>query len=373
MTDYTRIINDIFPLHDDESGKLEDSDVSVNLILNVATRQITPGNNFSTLIGTTDDINTNIITFSLTNIETADNHNLLKCDNKILKWQNQASKDIGTSNLSTKEVDGETYLQWLVPVEVLAMAGSIKISLCFYDIHENSVVYRWNSLPYTGLTVAQGMDEISTELVPLDEIITLDMRTRKIAVPSALNREVGKQGETVLTTLRFRCDRYYQEQDFATAEVRIYWKYQNSTTINLATITNPDNSLRIIGEKLIEFDWHIPQNIKNQAGSFEFSVCLILSESPARIWYSDTCSGFYVGETLIDEAMVPPVDSGDAELYIVNGDILDQTLTNILENDNAVAPTEAMTVSDAIAYSITRFMEADVTIDGGNADDYIEE
>jgi hypothetical protein len=199
--------------------------------LDVATRQIRPGADFSTLIGTTDDINTNIITFSIENIEKADKHDLFQCDNIIVKWQNQKSFDKGATPLSRKEVGDTTYLQWLVPVEVFSAAAAVKISLCFYDIDNGSVVYRWNSLPYTGLTVGQGMDEINTELVPLDEIITLDMRTRKIIVPSALNREVGKQGEKLPTTLRFRCDRYYQGYDFSAAGVNIFWKHSGTVEI----------------------------------------------------------------------------------------------------------------------------------------------
>ena len=176
MTDYTRIIEDISSAH--ANAELYDN-VAANLVLDVTTRQIRPGVNFSTLIGTTDDINTNIITFSLENIEAADNHDLLKCKNIIVKWQNQKTSDTGTTSLERTDKDGTTYLQWLVPVDVFSGAGTVKISLCFYDPLDNgTVVYRWNSLPYSGLTVGQGMDEISTETISLDEIITLDMRTR---------------------------------------------------------------------------------------------------------------------------------------------------------------------------------------------------
>ena len=375
MTDYTRIIENIIPPdHNGNAGLGLADDVTANLILDVATRQIKPGENFSTLIGTTDDINTNIVTFCLENIEKADNHALLECNNIIVKWQHQKSLDKGTSPLTPKEEEGITYLQWLVPVEVLAAAGTVKISLCFYDTDNNGhVIYRWNSLPYSNLTIEQGMDEINTELVPLDEIITLDMRTRQVSVPSSLNREVGKHGETSLTTLRFRCDRYYQGYDFSDAAVQFYWRHQGEEVINASNMNNPDNGIRKIGDRLIEFDWSIPQAVLNKIGTFEFSVCLLLENGTVTIWYSNTCSDFRVGETMIGDVWTPGESEGDAELYIVNGEVLAQTIDNMLSSDEELAATGSMTVSDAIAYSIAKFMESGTTINSGDAQEYIEE
>ena len=150
-----------------------------------------------------------------------------------------------------------------MPAESLTAAGTVKISLCFYDIDDSqNIVYRWNSLPYNDLTVGQGMDEIGTDIVSLDEIIMLDLRTRKVSVPAALNREVGKEGESALTTLRFRCDRYYQNIDFGTdTGVTIFW--QNSNKEGTFYTDANDISVRLISTysgagELIEFDWYVP-------------------------------------------------------------------------------------------------------------------
>jgi hypothetical protein len=53
---------------------------------------------------------------------------------------------------------------------------------------------------------------------------------------------------------------------------------------------------------MIEFDWSIPLGVLDQAGQFEFSICLFLDQKDAgaRIWYSDTCAEFEVGTTLIN-------------------------------------------------------------------------
>ena len=45
----------------------------------------------------------------------------------------------------------------------------------------------------------------------------------------------------------------------------------------------------------------------------------------------------------------------------------------MLSSDEELAATGSMTVSDAIAYSIAKFMESGTTINSGDAQEYIEE
>jgi hypothetical protein len=72
---------------------------------------------------------------------------LRECDHKIVKWHNLASGDKGTAELAQTEPGGLLF-QWIVPIEALAKAGSVKISLSFYDETEEQITFRWNSLPY---------------------------------------------------------------------------------------------------------------------------------------------------------------------------------------------------------------------------------
>lgn len=373
MTDYTRIIEDIIPKH---NTKVSLEDTEGHLVLDGITRIITPAEGFSTLIGTTDDVNTNIVTFDIP--ETIEGHKIVECGRHIVKWHNIASGDKGTSDLIRLDAETPTMWQWIVPAEALTAAGAVKISLCFYDTDgSQNIVYRWNSLPYNGLTVGQGMDEIGTDIVPLDEIIMLDLRTRKISVPDALNKELGKEGESALTTLRFRCDRYYQDIDFGdNARVTIFWR--NSNKEGTFCTDTEDISIRLIqtysgtGE-LIEFDWSVSQALVNAgAGDISFSVSLIKATGDDKfiVWYSDTCEEFYIGST-ITSGDLPEADEG-AELYIVDGQKLDTELSNIL-GDDGQSQTGPMSVSEAIAYSLNRFMDAGVTIDSGDASQYIEE
>lgn len=369
MIDYTRTIEDILPAN--HSGL---SDTEGYLVLDGITRIITPAEGFSTLIGTTDDVNTNIVTFDIPEI--IEGHKIVECGKQIVKWHNIASGDKGTSDLIPLETETSTVWQWIVPAESLTAAGTVKISLCFYDMdNSQNIVYRWNSLPYNGLTVGQGMDEIGTDIVSLDEIIMLDLRTRKISVPTALNKELGKEGESALTTLRFRCDRYYQNIDFGTdTGVTIFWRNSNKEG-TFYTDAN-DVSIRLISTysgtgELIEFDWSIPQALVSAgAGDISFSVSLTKNVGNDKfiVWYSDTCEGFYIGST-ITSGDLPEADEG-AELYIVDGQKLDTELSNIL-GDGGQSQTGPMSVSEAIAYSLNRFMDAGVTIEGGNASDYI--
>ena len=105
MIDYTRIIEDIVPKHGTNIG-LEDAEG--HLVLDGITRIITPAEGFSTLIGTTDDVNTNIVTFDIP--ETIEGHKIVECGRKIVKWHNIASGDKGTSDLIP--LNTETRTAW---------------------------------------------------------------------------------------------------------------------------------------------------------------------------------------------------------------------------------------------------------------------
>lgn len=368
MTDYTRIIEDVTIGNHVIPGLIDDD---THLILDVKTRQLTLGPEFNSLIGTTDDLNTNIITFKVPNI--TEGHDLTQCQHKVIKWHNLASSDKSTSELLSdagENPDNEyQYLQWVVPAAALTTAGTIKISLCFYDEDENgNTIYRWNSLPFSGLRVEQGMDEIGTETVSVDEIIMVDLRSRQIRVPSALNREVGKVGETSLTTLRFRCDRYYQKTDFNGANILVCYRTKNATSIATSMLDSrvlPSNH----GEAdLIEFDWKIPQFILQEEGNFEFSICLLKIYEDGKtysIWYSNPCTEFSIGTTLTMEGEITDPDDTNNELHIVSGEALDKQLTELL-GDSEISASGSMTVSEAIAYSIDRFMNAEIAIDSND-------
>lgn len=193
------------------------------------------------------------------------------------------------------------------------------------------------------------MDEIGTAATALDEIITVDLRTRKISVPASLNREVGKKGESSLTVLHFRYDRYYQAIDFGAddVQIQIYWKDPTNTTKYRSIVARePVNTkARSITDdagtsELVEFEWEIPQAIINRGSSFEFAVCLTKG---TLIWYSDTCSEFRVGTSLNSEG-VPPVDEEEPSLRVVDSDELNEALTGILGTGTA-PDTESLTIA----------------------------
>lgn len=62
------------------------------------------------------------------------------------------------------------------------------------------------------------MDEISLNPIPADNVITIDLETKKVIIPTGLNSELGKAGEIGLAKLRFRCDRFYRDIDFSNGQ-----------------------------------------------------------------------------------------------------------------------------------------------------------
>jgi hypothetical protein len=147
MVDYTRAIDILANNH---SQLADSTDATSHLILDGNTRQITAGSTFHSLIGTTDDINTNIITFRVP--AQIEGHRVLDCQHKVVKWHNLISGEKGISGLyseagedSSTTLDPNTgeeiitksevlLLEWAVPNEALTTAGTVKISLCFISI-----------------------------------------------------------------------------------------------------------------------------------------------------------------------------------------------------------------------------------------------
>lgn len=381
-TDYTRIIQEIIPSgHPD--GTLQDgSKVTSRLSINEITRQITPGSDFNNLIGTTDDVNTNIITLEAP--QKIEEHLIEACDHRVIKWHNLTSGERGANELkTTAEAEAEkVVMEWVVPPEAYTAAGTIKISFLFYDEDsEGKVTYRWSSLPYSGLNVGQGMDEVFVTGIPLAEIITVDLATRKITIPAGLNKEIGKIGEQNLNTLKFRCDRYFQGIDFWGAGITIL--HQIGDKVNPCSVstkrlipgtpTGEHNELESRSD-LIEFELETSQILANmnKTGAVEISVYIMLEGDKLVIWKSDINSELRVGESMAFSLTEDEIQPGTGEIVLVNSENLDTKLDELLGSDGT-EKSGAISTTDAIVYAIQRLMNTEFVFNAGDASEFITE
>lgn len=305
MIDYTRLINTLSSGH--EGTEHGGTNTSYQLSINATTKTITPTTSFNPLIGLTNEINSSVLSFKF---ETGDaGVSLENCEHKQIKWANQAS---GEKGLDTLVKNGDVYT-WAIPAEALTKAGSLKVSITVYDTDDKgNTTFRWNSLPFTNLTVGQGMDEISTNYISDDSIIYVDLYTRKINIPSGLNTQIGMVGEQLINMLKFRCDRYFLDLDFANEDYKFYLIYQTpGETSKKKEIMDKRIITDFMSEEgtntrgdLLEFNFSIPSSWTEAAGNISFAL-QIVNLDEFQSWKSETNTSLRVGSSLTDAPLAP--------------------------------------------------------------------
>lgn len=367
MTDYTRMIEELSAEGAHSDGVLQDTDVK--LLLDTQTRIITPEKGFITTIGTTNEVNANVITIKCSRF--ADGHDLFNCKNKILKWS-VAGGEKGTNVLEANETDEATSfeLKWLIPPEAYVAAGIVKISISFYDTNDNGeVTYRWNSIPYNGLNVAKGMDEVSLTDFTADEIVYIDLATRKVNVPAGMNTQLGFNGEVGFSKIKFRCDRFYRGYDFKDALIQVCYVTATGTQtllIGEGTLIPGTQDMDAPENKsdLIEFYWDAyPALSSIGTGTLQFSI-LMQFVNPVGLWKSEVCSAFTVGMS-IGAAPINP-EPGNNEIYIADPQQLNSELNEFLDVENTTE-AESFTTTEAIMYTLDSLFNAEVVFHSDTA------
>jgi hypothetical protein len=169
------------------TGKLEDEGLLVDpkgVITINDKRQFIPSANFNPIIGYEGDVNSQIITFDLP--ATIEGHDLTQCDNKIIKWSNLQNGLEGRSKL--EPVDGTTedrqYLQWRVEPDVFVKAGTIQITISFYDTDTGGkIAFQWNTASFSGLSVAANASDVGFFEPAENEVLFISEETRRIIAP----------------------------------------------------------------------------------------------------------------------------------------------------------------------------------------------
>lgn len=312
MVDYTRQIEETIQSNPNINNLQDDGGY---LEFDPITRMLIPKEGFNNLIGVTNEINSSIISFKING--DLDGHKIADCDNHVIKWSNTASGEKGVDNLIG--TIGNDIWTWVIPPEVMTKAGSLKIALSFYDIENDTITYLCNSLPYNALRIEQGMDEISIEPIPDDNIVYVDTYTRKITVPATLANPIAMVGEYGEYLLRIRCDRFYFNKDFYEEKYQINVLY-NFPGIEGTSFTGSLSKKLIQGSyngsdiskrgDLLEFTWEIDLDQIDQVGNIEFAIQISSVENgkPFTAWKSETNNSLFIGQTLVGN-----YDNGETE------------------------------------------------------------
>ena len=290
------------PLISDAEGK--------KLTIDGYKRTITAEYGFNTQVGITNDYNTNEITFKCP--KTVDGHDLVDCKTKVVKWHNISSNMMGSDQVEVTFQDETTFLfTWKIPPEAMTRAGTLCIAVCFCDTEGHNIVYKWNSLTYAELTIGQGMDNIAVAGVPLSDIITVDVRTRKINLPADYNTIIGIQGAPGTSKLTFRVNRFVDDWDMQNTDCSIFYQIneiQKQTIINSQYFRILDSLSGNIEDDWIEFDWVVSSEVFNYFGNLTIAIGFT-GVSVEKAWRSKELTSLSIERSIFGaNAQIPESD-----------------------------------------------------------------
>lgn len=313
---------------------IKDSESAI--IIDGYKRALTPESDFNLQVGVTNDYNTNEITFKCD--KTVDGHDLFQCKNKVIKWHNLASNIMGSDELNNLEEQDKGFtVTWQIPPEATTKAGTLRIAICFCDIDDetNKIIYKWNSLVYDGLQVAQGMDNIAITGVPLSNIIDVNVYNRTITLPVDYNTTIGIQGAYGTAKLTFRVNRFFNDWDFAD-ETEGQVLYIAGTERKKHTLSQ--DQYRIIEslsgnikDDWLEFDWEVPAEIFKKSGSFSIAIGFVSVERE-KIWRSRELTVLNIESSAFDIEGQIPESSEEGWLFISQ-----EKLTELLNKEYLTA------------------------------------
>lgn len=280
-------------------------------------RQFIPSNDFNTVIAYEGDKNNQIITFACKQYQ--EGHNLDHCAFKELKWKNVSSGREGVSALKS-HAGGTFELTWIVPPEACTQAGTLEISISFYDkktINEvEHTVYSWNTGVYTGLSIGKSMTSVSFNTPPRDEILTIVKDTKNIIAPAGYNNVICNYGEVGTAVVYFVIDRYLNKYNMNTfdvmeSEIAIYLvlngqKRKMSTSDTTPCIFKHLYSPEVTENKsgLVCIQWNLPAEITDgDMGIGNLNIALEFSkkegETITQRWFTNPYSQLSIGDSLI--------------------------------------------------------------------------
>ena len=353
VLDYTQLIDAI---HNGDGGELSDTEGII--YVDGKSRKFTLPENFNPVVGTTNDLNCNKLTFRCTRY--IDGHDVFKCSDAVIKWSNLASREKGTTSiLDRSEVTDPNQAEnqmvqftWVVPREAATRAGTLSIALCFYDVYtdlnaqKETIVYKWNSNACSDLKIEAGLDNVEVEEEAIEEIITLDTESRNFIIPASFQKVVAVTNDFKSTEIVMHTDRFIGALDVLDENnpviIMIRWANVGADERGTTTITNATSIRSLINSsmdqdqgEMIRISWVIPKEALTAAGKLQFSLCFYqLDNLRTKIlskWNSNICQDLSIGQGLggADADEEWPVDESQEGVPIVESSALYKMLQQV--------------------------------------------
>lgn len=270
-------------------------------------RQFMPSTNFNPVIGYEGDVNSQIITFDLP--ATIEGHDLTKCGNKIIKWSNLQNGLEGRSKLEPVDevIEGRQYLQWRVEPDVFAKAGTIQITISFYDKDSSGkVAFQWNTASFSGLSVAATDQGVGFFEPAENEVLFISEETRRIIAPQGYNNVVGNYGDIGVSNVYFRTKRKVRGIDLLdnNTVTKIRCNLNGDVVVYELEVT-PYSTQIDETDGLVNIIWKIPSEItandQNYAGPFSIEVDFE-TKNQEKVWRTSTYNGLIIGSDVFQIA-----------------------------------------------------------------------
>lgn len=305
------------------SGVSDTIDEAKNIIEINEKRQFVP-KDFDTVIAYEGDINCQIITFK--NIRYFDAHDLSACQNHEIRWKNLTSGIEGTSKLSiAAEYVTETSFcaAWEVPPELCTQAGTIEISIAYYDKDGEVVVFSWNTGNYTGLSVGKSMDSVGFQFPAKNEILVISKESKSIVAPVGYNNILCNFGDVGIANVYFLVDRYLgknNDLDTYNSKISIYIiinghrlkEVSESTPTRITRQLYTSEIAEREKDGLVFIKWEVPSNItaNESYGSGKIQIAIEFQEvdkdgTITKRWFSNPYSNLEINKSILEISIVP--------------------------------------------------------------------
>lgn len=295
-------------IHNAAAVEMLDSDDVININNK---RQFELPENFDTVIGYEGDINSQIIRFTYP--ESWEGHDLTACKHR-LRWYHSGNNQSGHVDL--EQIDKK--LVWEIEPEIFACAGTIEISITFYDVREfegtEKVVFSWNTAPFSQLSIAATQTNFDKEEFTRENTLTINDELRNIVAPKGYNYIVGNYGDIGVSRLYFQSDLKIAGMDLSDISNKIYIKYSTGKSILYEEITNRKRVF--IDGATIQFYWDVPKELTAGDEYVENFTIEIYIESPNKKWHTNSFGPFKIGKSFsLNNPNTLP--NGDNVFYVI--------------------------------------------------------
>lgn len=294
-------------------------------------RQFELPENFDTVIGYEGDVNSQIIRFAYP--ESWEGHDLTACQHR-LRWYHSGNNQSGYVDL--KQIDKT--LVWEIEPEIFACAGTIEISITFYDVKKfedvEKVVFSWNTAPFSQLSIAATQTNFDKEEFTRENTLTINEELRNIVAPKGYNYVVGNYGDIGVSRLYFQSDLKIAGMDLSETSNKIYIKYNIGEEIFCQEIKYRKQVF--IDGATIQFYWDVPEALTAGNEYVENFTIEIYIESSNKKWHTNSFGTFKIGKSFSVNNVNPLPDGEDGEnvLYIIqpssNPDLTEKYISGIV-------------------------------------------